>query len=391
MYGGPGMITRIKAERYRCLQSIDQSVGPFQILVGPNGSGKSAFLEVVVFLATLVSEGLENAVTTENFGELVWGKKQTGFTISIEAELPECSRVPIGSDVSRSISYEVDLRTDPVSDSVIIANEAVSIATGNPGVKAEVVSRLPKSVHFKDERGDGEYSFDLPRNLSGLANLPMDESKFPGAIWLKNLLREGVQFVILDNELLRGASPPYQGKPKVFDGFTLPRLVARLMEAFPRLFGDWLAHVRTALPDLETVYTVVRPEDKYRYIVLRYQDGVELPSWAASDGTLRLLDLTILAYLTDFKGIYLIEEPENGVHAFALETIFQSLSSVYEGQVLVASHSPILLSLAKAEQLLCFQKTPSGTQIINGAEHPVLREWKGEVSLGDLFASGVLT
>jgi len=360
-------------------------------LVGPNGSGKSAFLEVVVFLATLVSEGLENAVTTENFSELVWEQEGNGFTISIEAELPERSRVPMGGDVSRGISYEVEVRTDPVSDSVIIANETVSISTGNPDVRVDVVRRQAKSVLFKDEQGDGEYSFDLPRNLSGLANLPVDESKFPGAIWLKNLLREGVQFVILDNELLRGASPPYQGKPKVFDGFTLPRLVARLMETSPRFFADWLAHVRTALPDLDKVDTVVRPEDKYRYIRLRYRDGVELPSWAASDGTLRLLALTILAYLTDFQGIYLIEEPENGVHPFALETIFQSLSSVYEGQVLVASHSPILLSLAKAEQLLCFQRTSSGTQIINGAKHPVLREWKGEVSLGDLFASGVLT
>jgi predicted ATPase len=299
------MITRIKAERYRCLQSIDQTIGPFQILVGPNGSGKSAFLEVVVFLATLVSEGLENAITTENFSELVWQREGSGFTICIEAELPEPSRVPMGDNVSRSISYEVEMQTDPTSDSVIIANETVSIGTGSPEMRVDVVRRRPKSVLFKDERGDGEYSFDLPRNLSSLANLPSDESKFPGAIWLKNLLREGVQFVILDNELLRGASPPYQGKPKVFDGFTLPRFVARLMEAFPELFKDWMAHVRTALPDLDTVYTVVRPEDKYRYIMLRYRDGVELPSWAASDGTLRLLALTILAYLTDFKGIYL--------------------------------------------------------------------------------------
>jgi hypothetical protein len=385
------MITRIKAERYRCLQSIDQAVGPFQILVGPNGSGKSAFLEVVVFLATLVSEGLENAVTTENFSELVWQREGSGFTISIEAELPERSRVPMGGNVSRSVCYEVEVQTDPVGDSVIVANETVSLSADNPEVRIDVVRRQQKSVLFKEERGDGAYSFDLPRNLSGLGNLPPDESKFPGAIWLKNLLLDGVQYVILDNELLRGASPPYQGKPKVLDGFTFPRLVARLMEHFPELFKDWIAHVRTALPDLETVYTVVRPEDKYRYLMLRYRDGVELPSWAASDGTLRLLAMTILAYLTDFKGIYLIEEPENGVHPSALETIFQSLSSVYEGQVLVASHSPILLSLANPEQLLCFHPTPSGTQIVRGADHPLLRQWKGEVSLGDLFASGVLT
>jgi len=109
-----------------------------------------------------------------------------------------------------------------------------------------------------------------------------------------------------------------------------------------------------------------------------------------SDGTLRLLALTILAYLPEFKGIYLVEEPENGVHPTALETIYQSLSSVYEGQVLVTSHSPVLLSLPKREQLLCFQKTTEGAEIIPGDKHPALRDWKGEVSLSDLFAAGVL-
>jgi len=385
------MITRIKAHRYRCLQSIDQTVGPFQILVGPNGSGKSAFLETIVFLAELVSEGLESAIKTENFSELVWGGQETGFAISIEAEIPEQSRVLMGTTTSRKVMYEVEVRADQATDSVVIANETVSILSEDPDFKMDVVKRQPKTVLFREERGGGEHSFAVPRSLSGLANLPTDESKFPGAIGLKNLLREGVQYVILDNELLRGASPPFQGNPKVFDGFTLPRFVARLKEVFPSLFNDWLAHVRTALPDLESVDTVKRPEDQYRYIVLRYRNGVELPSWAASDGTLRLLALTVLAYLTDFKGIYLVEEPENGVHPSALETIFQSLSSVYQGQVLVASHSPILLSLAKAEQLLCFHGTASGTQIINGAQHPVLRDWRGEVSLGDLFAAGILT
>lgn len=85
-----------------------------------------------------------------------------------------------------------------------------------------------------------------------------------------------------------------------------------------------------------------------------------------------------------------IEEPENAVHPTAVETIYQSLSSLYDDQVLMASHSPILLSLAKPEDLLCFARTPEGTTIVPGNEHPALKEWKGEVNLSDLFAAGVL-
>jgi predicted ATPase len=109
-----------------------------------------------------------------------------------------------------------------------------------------------------------------------------------------------------------------------------------------------------------------------------------------SDGTLRLMALTLLTYAPDFDGVYLIEEPENGVHPVALQAIYESLTSVYAGQVLVASHSPVLLSMAEPEQLLCFRKTPEGAEIVRGSEHRALRDWQGEVSLGMLAASGVL-
>ena len=135
---------------------------------------------------------------------------------------------------------------------------------------------------------------------------------------------------------------------------------------------------------------VLRPEDKKRYSSLKYQNGVEVPHGSISDGTLRLLALTVLAYLPETSGIYLIEEPENGLHPMALETVYQSLTSFYEGQVLVTSHSPILLNLASPEQLLCFQKTAEGAEVIRGDRHPALQDWKRDVSMSDLFAAGVL-
>jgi predicted ATPase len=145
------------------------------------------------------------------------------------------------------------------------------------------------------------------------------------------------------------------------------------------------------LPDLKAIKTVEREEDRHRYLVLELDNGLRVPSWLISDGTLRLLALTLLAYLPEFGGIFLIEEPENGIHPRAVETVFQSLSSVYDSQVLLATHSPVVLSVAKPEQVLCFAKTAEGaTDIVRGSEHPRLREWKGETDLGTLFAGGVL-
>ena len=101
-----------------------------------------------------------------------------------------------------------------------------------------------------------------------------------------------------------------------------------------------------------------------------------------SDGTLRLLALTLPAYLGDFKGIYLIEEPENGIHPRAVETMFQSLSSVYEEQILMATHSPVILSIAHPATVLCFAKSDDeATDIVRGSEHPSLQDWRGETNL----------
>jgi predicted ATPase len=159
----------------------------------------------------------------------------------------------------------------------------------------------------------------------------------------------------------------------------------------PQRLALWLDHVKTALPDLSRISTVERPEDRHRYLQLDFNTGLRAPSWMVSDGTLRLLALTALAYAPGLRGVYLIEEPENGIHPRAVETVLQSLSSVYNAQVLLATHSPIILSAASPDQVLCFARTKDGaTDIILGSDHPQLRDWRHQTDLGTLFAGGVL-
>ena len=176
------------------------------------------------------------------------------------------------------------------------------------------------------------------------------------------------------------------------DGSNLPWVVAELRKDKGR-FEEWLAHVRTALPDIEDIETIERPEDRHRYLLIRYEGGAEVPSWLASDGTLRLLALTIPAYLPDIDGVFLIEEPENGIHPRAIETVLQSLSSIYDGQVLLATHSPVALNMLDPKDVLCFAKDSTGaTDIVAGNLHPALKTWKkGEPDFGVLFAAGILS
>ncbi len=235
------------------------------------------------------------------------------------------------------------------------------------------------------------HSFKLGPRKSALGNLPPDETQFPACTWLKELLTEGVQPFILNSLLMRKPSPPNQRRGFRTASSNLPWVVNELRQKNEERFRDWISHVQTALPDLVMVHTTLRPEDRHRYLQVEYRGGLKVPSWMVSDGTLRVLALTLPAYLPDFQGIYLLRSRRTGIHPKAVETVFQSLSSVYEAQLLLASHSPVILGCASTESVLCFAKNEEGaTDFVSGPNHPRLQEWKGETNLGLLFAAGVL-
>jgi predicted ATPase len=418
------MISLIETLNFRCLRYVRQPLGRFGVLVGPNASGKTTFLDVIAFLSDLVSSGLEVAVAkrTQNFADLVWGREGTGFQLAVEVRIPEQRRKLLAEEHQRftEVRYEVEVVSDPVTKETVIATEQGALVKESPSTPPQrtlfpCLETPPKKIISSRRASGGKMlfskipggndnfyaeafakegrwapSFRLGPRKSTLGNLPEDETKFPVSTWFKQLLVEGVERIMLNSQEMRRPSPPGQKPGFRPDGSNVPWVVERL-RADPDRFRDWVDHVRTALPDLADVRTVLRPEDNHRYLVLGYQGGLEVPSWTASDGTLRLLALTLPAYLDDFRGIYLIEEPENGIHPRAVQTMYQSLSSVYEGQILVATHSPVILSIVDPAEVLCFAKTSEGaTDIVPGNEHPKLRDWRQEENFGVLFAAGVL-
>jgi predicted ATPase len=418
------VITLIEALNFRCLRYVRQSLKPFLVLVGPNASGKTTFLDVVAFLGRLVSDGVEAAVTerTQNFQDFVWGRADTLFELAIEAKIPDDRRSLMARAEFDTIRYEVRVGLDEETGELsILGEKALLKVSSRPddkprGLFPESV-QLPKTILAKKrtpgartvvnkvpggndnfyseasrESGKGWFpSIRLGPRKSALGNLPEDDTTFPVSTWLRRFLAEGVQRFILNSQTIRKASPPGRGRGFRADGSNLPWVLAEVEEKNPDRLREWVAHLQTALPDLKGIRTIERKDDKHRYIMLRYGGGLEIPSWMASDGTLRLLALTLPAYLPDFSGVYLIEEPENGVHPKAVETMYQSLSSVYGAQILLATHSPVILSVVDKDDVLCFARRPDGsTDIVLGSQHPALAQWRGETNLGMLFAAGVL-
>lgn len=421
------MFSRIETRHFRSLKSVNQPLGAIQALVGPNASGKSTFLDVIGLLSDLVrSRGdvykavLERSST---FEKLLWqgSHTETAFQLAVEAPIPPSVREQMAEDKRQFelVRYEVEIGLDTVSNEVGLNHETLWLRTqSKPTVVRQgalfpfVPDHAPRilSTSMRGSRvalkkvagGNDNYypeggasyapSFRLGRAKSALANIPADVKSFPVSSWFRDLLESGVQSIVLNSQTIRQPSPPGLGMRFQTDGSNLPWVVADLRRD-PRRFQGWLDHVRTALEDIVDIDTVEREENRHRHLVLRYTNGAEIPSWLASDGTLRLLALTIPAYLKDSRGIFLIEEPENGIHPRAIETVIQSLSSIYDGQVLIATHSPVALNMLEPAQVLCFAKDAFGaTDIVAGNVHPALAEWRrGEPDLGVLFAAGILS
>ena len=423
------MITLVEAANYRCLRYVHQPLKPFHVLVGPNASGKTTFLDVIGFLRDVVSDGLDAALEsrTPNPQELLFQRSGQRIELAVEAQIPQDLRFQTMRPDLDAVRYQIAIGFDDTERQFEFKAETLMLKAaaesktaaehqspqrqlfpdppGGPdslliGIRQRsnkvVINKAPggnDNFYNESRRPDEGWapSIRLGPSKSALGNLPADTRSFPVATWFREHLDAGVQRFMLNSRTIRRPSPPTKVAGFVPDGSNLPWVIARMREQDPERYDDWIAHLRTALPDLKSIETVEREEDRHRYMIYVYANGLKVPSWLASDGTLRLTVLTLPAYLTDFAGIYLIEEPENGIHPRAVATVYDSLSSVYGAQVLLASHSPVVLNAAGADDVLCFAKDESGaTDIVLGSDHPKLREWQGQAPLGTLLASGVL-
>ena len=430
------MITRIEIKGLRALRHVAVELAPFQVLVGPNASGKSTFFDAMALVRDILQVGVEDAVRgNPKLGvslraadprDLSWRREGGAVEIGITAIKPPRAGGAGAGDVGERVRYEIAIRTNGPLE---LLGENLGI-TSHDGVRRprhqapeparrdtfpadpdpspppvvwpankkspkgwrKIVSKSESgNDYFRSETSKWNNLFRLGPARSALANLPEDETRFPTAIWFKRWIMEGVQLLALDAGAMRLPAPAGSPSSLLPDGSNLAWVIHDLETRAPERLADWVEHLRTSLPDIRSIATREKPEDRSRYLEITYVNGLVVPSWLLSDGTLRMLALTLLAYVRDPINLVLIEEPENGIHPRAVETVIQSLSSVYGGQVFCATHSPLVLSLLTTEQLLCFGKTRSGAvDVVRGTDHPALRDWRAAVHLGDLLAMGVL-
>lgn len=420
------MIRRLEVLHYKSLKYINIPLKPFQIVVGPNASGKSSFFDVICFLRDILKDDVQKAVQkrVSNFEELVWNREGKQFEVVMEINIPEEKSKKLKTKYN-GVRYEISLQLDD-NDGVVIKDENLflikDIEDQESNEKPEQLDLFPREIeepehivfqkgkrtpqgwrkiiaknisggntYIRSETTDWNMAYKINPYKTSLTAIPEDEERFPVSLWVKDVLSEGIQFLQLNSTAMRSSCRPDAPVYFQMDGSNLPKVIQNLKQKEPDKFTLWLEHIQSALPDIQDIQVKEKMEDRSPYLNIVYRNGLELPSWVISDGTLRLLTLTLIAYLPEKDKIYMIEEPENGLHPLAIETIYQSLSSVYKNQVFLATHSTAILRLAKIEDILCFAKTKSGyVDVIRGERHPKLKDWQRNVDIASLHASGVL-
>lgn len=416
------MFTRVEVKNFKSLKHVDVSLDNFHVLVGPNGSGKTTFLDVFAFMANLLNFGIDQAVhlRANSFNELTFQNTNEPISFAFEATIP--SSIELNENLKRFDSFRYQLMIYPKFDSSVwktiescilfqtndrpsgnwAEKDAIQLAEINIESDWTIIPARIKTFEILSKQDDqttflcDTLACELSANnfaTDGLAlsSVSEDLKRYPITTWLKRHLRFLVQPINLDSNAINKAGK--EGRPRTVtpDGSNLPWLIESLKTTYPDRYKLWMRHVKATLPNIVSITTKIRKDYNDKYLKIKYKEGHEVKQWMVSDGTLRLLLLTIIPYNLQLEGLFLIEEPEIGINPQAIQAVMDSLRSVYEGQVLVTTHSPEAVNAVRKKDLLIFTKSASGeTQITSGLEHSLLKNWKGDIGSGVFYGAGIM-
>lgn len=447
------MITRLEAYRYRCFNDEGVSVDfdEFNMLAGRNGAGKTTLLDIPGLLGDMVrsrncadaflkSQDSWETPRAHTLTELFFREASNQITFAVEAKLPPevVSKLTDSTDTEMQANEDLwpqflryELRIELFNKVELqVRNEHLFLfpekyptqpdfrTEGLLGTPTEVRAKSPPilphehwlSVLHRDEGDPPIFSQEVedkqskttkrpitkmrvPAGQLALAVVPPDGQLYPAANWFRNLLEQDVVFFDPKWNTLRSATPPGQGSSIATNGSSMPWLALELQKADADRFERWVKHVQTGLRNVRAIRAVEREEDHHAYFVVTYENGYEVTSSGLSEGTLRLMALTLIPYLPieRLPAHLVIEQPEDGIHPRAIETVLHALRSIYDCQVWVSTQSPLVLAHTDVSDILCASLEKDGSvRVVAGDQHPRLQDWKGTVDLGTLLATGVL-
>jgi predicted ATPase len=350
-------LSRLVLRGYKSIAECDIELGTLNVLIGANGAGKSNFIGFFRLINRILDQQLQVSVGDAGGPDAVlhFGRKKTP---QMSAELY------FGNN-----GYKFTLQPTQDNRMMFVRESLWWNVRGDYN---------PRSGHFESfveeqKKTTKIYDYVVPVIRNWRLYHFHDTSR---SAWVKQI--HGIN----DNEYLRDDArnlAAFLYRLKNHHKASYQRIVKTIQLVAP-FFGDF--HLRP---------TVDNPEKIQLEWVERGQD-IPFTASALSDGTLRFMCLASVLLQPDefMPATILIDEPELGLHPYAI-TVLGSLmrSAAKEKQLIVSTQSVELVNEFDAGDLIVVDKI-GGASVFKRLDIEQLGEWLEEYSLGDLWKKNLL-
>lgn len=318
-------IQTLEIENYGCIKKASFALSPLHALIGPNDSGKSTILRAIR-TATQFAKGQFNGTAPD------WRGPWEPFDPMIELGK---NRLRISLVFVDQIIYQLWFTNvdGPLTETVIAPSAERFSESRNFWTSPGVVSRnVQPAVFLVGQR--------LTR--ATMIRLDPDCLRAPAA-----LIPESMGIGFADE---RGT-----GLSSVFDA-----IVNRDSEAFSQIQAD----VRSMFPSVAKV-GLINVSDSQKEIAVTLTDGTRVGAKSMSEGLLYYLGFAALKYIDESR-LFLIEEPENGLHPARISEVMKTLREISKtNQVIIATHSPLVVNELEGHEVSVVTRDPvQGTQAV---------------------------
>lgn len=370
------MLDRIKLSGYKSIKDMDLELGKLNVLIGANGAGKSNLISLFKLFNHLLSNNLQQHIAASGFADtiLYYGSKRT----------PQISSTFYFSTSSGKNAYHMRL-VNAAQDTLIFADESISFS--RDGIEGHAPAVSLGAGHRESKLLDDDCFISTANSKFNQRTAKVIKSimqrwrvyHFHDTSSEAKIKKQGY---IYDNRYLRSdggnlAAFLYQMQQK--DQKYYKRIVATLKSVIP-FFGDFVLAPNTINPE---------------YIILNWREQDIEPDIIfspnqLSDGTLRLMALITLLLQPQPPELIIIDEPELGLHPYAILVLTALLKSVSrQTQIIVSTQSVTLIDQLEPEHIVVVDRVDDQS-VFRRLNEQDLGSWLEDYSLGELWEKNVL-
>ena len=378
------MLKELRVKNYKSLEDIAIPLRPLTVFVGPNNAGKSNILDCLLFLQELLELGAPSVSSRGGFRYIVWGgnlKRQ--IEIELEAEVLDS----LGKE--HKVTYRVEIAGGP--ELYAISRELCS---------AHLDGEERKLLEFPIEQRRVEVWDESRKQISSWSSSEVgrrlclshcqDPTRYPRLSALAEAMHNWAFYNFVPSRMAL-PQPAKKDLRLQKEGENISSVLHTFQSEYSQSFIEVEELLKSGVPEVERLLTPLT-EESQTYLAFE-ERGVPLriPSWAMSDGTLRLLGQLAIIFSPDPPALACFEEPENCIHPGLLELIVDAFKSASrKSQILVTTHSPDLLNFLAPQDLMIVEKVDGKTRCREAKDMAGVKEALKTLGLGELWYSGHL-